>query len=89
VALGWLLGRAVLLSSRERRAVALEVGLQNVALAIGLAMAFFPDHAGVAITAATWGALHVVAGFGLAALWSRVPLAGAARGGCDLDAAAP
>lgn len=75
VTLGWASARLAALSSPERRAVALEVGLQNVALAIGLAMAFFPGHAGVAITAATWGAFHVVGGFALASWWARVPAA--------------
>lgn len=70
VALGWTLARVVSLSSAERRAVTLEVGMQNVALAIGMAMAFFPRHAGVAITAATWGAFHLVGGFALATHWA-------------------
>ena len=75
VALGWIAARAAGLSQGERRAVALEVGLQNVALAIGMALAFFPQHAGVAITAATWGAVHVIGGLLLATSWARlVPL---------------
>ena len=66
MAAGWALARVTSLSSPERRAVAFEVSMQNVALAIGMAMAFFPGHAGVAITAATWGAFQVVGGLGVA-----------------------
>ena len=46
--------------------------MEVFAVVIGLAMAFFPSHAGVAITAATWGAVHVVGGFALAATWGRL-----------------
>ena len=73
VALGWSLARISGLVAADRRAVTLEVAFQNVALAIGLAVAFFPDLAGVAITAILWGAVHLTLGFALAALWMRVP----------------
>ncbi len=45
----------------------------GVALAIGLAVAFFPALAGVAITAILWGVVHLTLGFALAAMWMRVP----------------
>jgi BASS family bile acid:Na+ symporter len=78
VALGWGLARAAGLAAAERRAVALEVAFQNVALAIGLAVAFFPELAGVAITSILWGVVHLTVGFALAAAWMRVPVADAA-----------
>jgi bile acid:Na+ symporter, BASS family len=75
VALGWGLARASGLSAEDRRAVTLEVAFQNVALAIGVAVVFFPALAGVAITAISWGVVHLTLGFAIAALWMRVPIA--------------
>jgi bile acid:Na+ symporter, BASS family len=61
----------------DRRAVTLEVAFQNVALAlaIGMAVVFFPALAGVAITSILWGVVHLTLGFALAAVWMRVPIA--------------
>lgn len=72
-ALGWFLARVSGLVAADRRAVTLEVAFQNVALAVGLAIAFFPTLAGVAITAILWGVVHLVFGFALAAAWARIP----------------
>jgi BASS family bile acid:Na+ symporter len=74
VALGWGLARASGLVAADRRAVTLEVAFQNVALAIGMAVVFFPALAGVAITSILWGVVHLALGFALAATWMRVPL---------------
>jgi bile acid:Na+ symporter, BASS family len=74
-ALGWGLARVTGLAAAERRAVTLEVAFQNVALAVGLAVAFFPALAGVAITSILWGITHLTLGFVLAAVWMRVPIA--------------
>lgn len=76
VLLGWGLARASGLVAADRRAVTLEVAFQNVALAIGLAVAFFPELAGVAITSILWGVVHLSAGFAIAAMWMRMPLPG-------------
>lgn len=73
VVLGWGLARVSGLMAADRRAVALEVAFQNVALAIGLAVAFFPELAGVAITSILWGVVHLTIGFGIAAIWMRMP----------------
>ncbi len=75
VALGWVLARMMGLKAADRRAVALEVAFQNVALAIGLAVTFFPAMAGVAITSILWGVVHLTFGFAIAALWKHVPIA--------------
>jgi BASS family bile acid:Na+ symporter len=75
VAVGWGLARASGLVAADRRAVTLEVPFQNVALAIGLAVVFFPALAGVAITAILWGVVHLTLGSALAALWMRMPIA--------------
>jgi BASS family bile acid:Na+ symporter len=75
VALGWGLARASGLGAADRRAVTLEVAFQNVALAIGMAVVFFPALAGVAITSILWGVVHLTLGFAIAAIWMRVPIA--------------
>jgi BASS family bile acid:Na+ symporter len=74
VVLGWGLARASGLVAADRRAVTLEVAFQNVALAIGLAVAFFPELAGVAITSILWGVVHLSVGFAIAAMWMRIPV---------------
>ncbi|HEX6323606.1 MAG TPA: hypothetical protein VFZ36_07770, partial [Vicinamibacterales bacterium] len=81
VGLGWGLARAFGLAPGDARAVAFEVGLQNVALAIGIAVAVFPELPGVVVTAALWGVVHVAGGLTLAAAWSRAPLAQPALAG--------
>lgn len=73
-ALGWGLARGSGLAAAERRAVTLEVAFQNVALAVGMAVTFFPALAGAAITSILWGVTHLTLGFALAAAWQRVPL---------------
>lgn len=73
VALGWGLAWLTRLRGAERRAVTIEVAMQNVALAIGTAVAFFPARVGVAVTAALWGVVHLTCGFALAAAWAQNP----------------
>jgi BASS family bile acid:Na+ symporter len=75
VVLGWGLAQASGLIAADRRAVTLEVAFQNVALAVGLAVAFFPQLAGVAITSILWGVVHLTLGLAIAALWMRMPIA--------------
>ncbi|HSA57515.1 MAG TPA: hypothetical protein VLE53_17515, partial [Gemmatimonadaceae bacterium] len=78
-ALGWSLARVSGLVAADRRAVTLEVAFQNVALSVGLAVAFFPELTGVAITSILWGVVHLVFGFALAAVWARIPAVDAAK----------
>src|SRR5690606_19981461 len=78
-ALGWSLARVSGLGAADRRAVTLEVSFQNVALAVGLAVAFFPTLAGVAITSILWGVVHLVLGFAIAVVWARIPAVDAAN----------
>lgn len=72
VALGWGLARVSGLMAPDRRAVTIEVAFQNVALAIGMAVAFFQSLAGVAITAILWGVVHLSFGFVLVAAFMRM-----------------
>ena len=73
--LGWGLARVSGLAAADRRAVTLEVAFQNVALAIGLAVAFFPELAGVAFTSILWGVVHLTLGFAIAVMWMHIPIA--------------
>lgn len=72
VGLGWSLGKLTGLISADRRAVAIEVAFQNVALAIGLGITFFPSLAGIAAVSILWGIVHLTLGTGLALVWSRI-----------------
>lgn len=69
--LGYLAGRAVGLDEYERRAVAIEVGMQNSGLAAGLAATHFSPAA--ALPAAIFSVWHNVSGSVLASFWSRRP----------------
>jgi BASS family bile acid:Na+ symporter len=71
---GWGLARLTGLVAADRRAVAIEVAFQNVALAIGLGIAFFPSLAGIAAVSILWGVVHLAFGFGLAITWNRIAL---------------
>ena len=74
-ALGLLLGygaaRLARLPAADRRAVSIEVGIQNSGLGLVLVFNFFGGLGGMAVTAAWWGIWHIVAGLALAAWWRR------------------
>jgi len=61
---------------KDRRSISIETGIQNSGL--GLVLIFNPklfppelDLGGMAFIAAWWGIWHIVAGIGIATLWSR------------------
>jgi bile acid:Na+ symporter, BASS family len=64
------LGRLV---ERDRRAVSIEVGIQNSALALVLIFGFFGGLGGMALVAAWWGIWHIIAGLTVASVWARRP----------------
>jgi len=72
VVLGWALAWLTGLVAADRRAVAIEVAFQNVALAIGIGIAFFPALAGIAAVSILWGVVHLALGSGLALTWNRI-----------------
>lgn len=74
VGLGWVLGRLAGISSADRRAVTIEVAFQNVALAIGLGITFFPALGGIIAVSILWGIVHLTLGSGLAIVWGRISL---------------
>lgn len=69
--LGALAGYAVHLSRADRRAVTMEVGIQNSGLGLSILFTFFPQASGMILIAAFWGAWHLVSGLTLALIWSR------------------
>ena len=71
LATGYLMAYGARLPERDRRAVAIECGIQNSGLGLILIFNFFDGLGGMAIVAAWWGIWHIVAGFTLATFWSR------------------
>ena len=71
LSLGYFTARAVGLDEATRRAVAIEVGMQNSGLAAGLARTHFSPEA--AVPAAIFSVWHNVSGSALASWWSRRP----------------
>lgn len=74
LATGYAAGRLMHMPERDARAIALEVGIQNSALALGLIFAFFGGLGGMAVVAGAWGIWHILSGLALALLWSRTRL---------------
>ena len=81
VALGLGYGAAAIagLPSRDRRAVCIEVGIQNSALGLVLIFDFFDGLGGMAIIAGLWGIWHIVSGLALATVFHLVDRRAAAR----------
>jgi len=71
LASGWAAARAAGLPERDRRAVAIEVGIQNSALGLILIFNFFGGLGGMAIVTAWWGVWHLISGLTVATWWSR------------------
>ncbi|MDZ4253185.1 MAG: bile acid:sodium symporter family protein [Sulfuritalea sp.] len=59
------------LPERDRRAVSIEVGIQNSALGLILIFNFFDGLGGMAIVTAWWGIWHIISGLTVATLWSK------------------
>jgi len=69
--LGYAGAALVGLPVADRRAIALEVGIQNGALALVIIFTFFPNASGMLLIAAFWGVWHLVSGLALSFIWSR------------------
>ncbi len=61
------------LKEADRRAVAIEVGIQNSGLGLTLIFTFFHGLGGMALIAAWWGVWHIISGMALGTLWARRP----------------
>jgi BASS family bile acid:Na+ symporter len=75
---GYFAARFSGLPERDRRAVSIEVGIQNSALGLILIFNFFDGLGGMAIVTAWWGIWHIVSGLTVATFWSRRDPQGAA-----------
>ena len=73
LSLGYGAARLFGLPERDRRAVAIEVGIQNAALGLVLVFNFFDGLGGMAIIVAWWGVWHIISGLSLAFFWARRP----------------
>lgn len=78
LALGYLAARVAGLDETARRAVSIEVGMQNSGLSASLATAHFSPAA--ALPAALFSVWHNVSGATLASFWARRPVGGAGGG---------
>jgi len=68
---GYGMAFAAGLPERDRRAVAIECGIQNSGLGLILIFNFFDGLGGMAVVAAWWGIWHIVAGLSVATFWSK------------------
>jgi len=74
LALGYWSARALGCHRYDSRAISIEVGIQNSALALVLIFGFFDGLGGMAIIAAWWGVWHLISGMTLATYWSKRPV---------------
>lgn len=77
-AIALLVGHAAGLLARlpraDRRAVTMEVGIQNSGLGLMILFTFFPQAGGMILITAMWGVWHLISGLTLAQIWARKPL---------------
>ena len=76
---GYATGTIFRVTGKERRAMTIEVGIQNSGLGLALLFnpkIFPPDMAigGMLLITAWWGIWHVISGLGLGTYWHRRPL---------------
>lgn len=71
LSLGALMGVLLRLPQADRRAVTLEVGIQNSGLGLVILFTFMPHAGGMMLITAFWGVWHLVSGLLLANFWAR------------------
>lgn len=69
--IGYWSARWAGLPERDRRAVSIEIGIQNSGFGLVLVFNFFDGLGGMAVVAAWWGIWHIISGLALAAWWRR------------------
>ncbi|GLZ89397.1 symporter [Metapseudomonas resinovorans] len=69
--LGWSASRLTGLAEADRRALTIEVGMQNSGLALGLILTQFGGQLDMALVAGFWGIWHIVSGLLLVVVWRR------------------
>ncbi|WP_426416005.1 bile acid:sodium symporter family protein [Aestuariirhabdus sp. LZHN29] len=75
LAIGYLMSTLARLRAYDRRAITLEVGIQNNGLGLAIIFAFFDGNGHMALVAAWWGIWHLVSGSVVVWRFSRTPLA--------------
>jgi len=73
LATGYFTAKLARLPEGDRRAVSLEVGIQNSGFGLALVFNFFGGLGGMAIVAAWWGIWHLLAGLTISTWWRRHP----------------
>jgi BASS family bile acid:Na+ symporter len=73
--IGYFSATGARLPEYDRRAITMEVGIQNSALGLVIVFTFFDGLGGMAVIAAWWGVWHLIAGLTLGTFWSRRPVA--------------
>jgi BASS family bile acid:Na+ symporter len=79
--MGAFAGMLTGLPRQDRRAITMEVGIQNSGLGLAILFTFFPQASGMILIAAFWGVWHLISGLLLAWWWSRGH--GCEEGACD------
>jgi BASS family bile acid:Na+ symporter len=74
LAIGYWTARGLKSPLYDARAISIEVGIQNSALALVLIFTFFDGLGGMAIIAAWWGVWHLISGLTVATWWTRRPV---------------
>ncbi|WP_298810939.1 bile acid:sodium symporter family protein [uncultured Psychrobacter sp.] len=73
LSLGYGMGLMLKLPVTDRRAVTLEVGIQNSGLGLVILFTFFSEAGGMMLITAFWGVWHLVSGLTLSQIWARIP----------------
>src|SRR5699024_3297000 len=68
---GYFAAKVTRLKEEDRRAIAIEVGIQNSGLGLILVFNFFGGLGVMAIVAAWWSIWHIISGMTLALIWSK------------------
>jgi BASS family bile acid:Na+ symporter len=68
VLVGFLSGQWVLRDLRDAKTIAIETGVQNTGLGLGIALLYFKDLTGLVVIAAFWGIWNIAGGL----LWSEI-----------------
>lgn len=71
---GFLFAKVSGLNPADRRTISIETGIQNSGLALVIIFTLFDGNGGMALMAAWWGIWHIIAGFVMAAVYSRYQL---------------
>jgi len=79
LSIGYVSALAFGLPEADRRAVSIEVGIQNSALGLVLVFQFFGGLGGMAIIAGWWGVWHIISGLIMVFFWSRRPISSTAQ----------